>query len=82
MGYEFTVSSVMAASIWDDVLGRVETKVKRFSFDQWFKPTALIADTGASILVRVADAEAVDWLTQALQRRADGVAGGGGSLWH
>ena len=64
MGYGFTVSSVMAASIWDDVLGRVETKVKRFSFDQWFKPTSLIADTGASILVRVADAEAVEWLTR------------------
>jgi chromosomal replication initiator protein len=64
VGYEFNGSAGMAASIWDEVLGRVETKVKRFSFDQWFKPTTLIADRGESILIRVADAEAVDWLTK------------------
>ena len=54
----------MAASIWDDVLGRVETKVKRYSFDQWFRPTSLMNDTGASLTIRVADDEAVGWLTK------------------
>ena len=31
----------MDASIWDQILSRVETKVNRHSFYTWFKPTAL-----------------------------------------
>jgi chromosomal replication initiator protein len=54
----------MMGSIWDEVLGRVETKVKRFSFDQWFKPTAFVSDTGHAITVRVVDHDAAGWLTK------------------
>ena len=37
----------MDASIWDQILARIETKVNRHSFYTWFKPTAFVADGGA-----------------------------------
>ena len=30
-------------NLWDQILGRVETKVNRHSFYTWFKPTTFIA---------------------------------------
>ena len=57
----------MATSIWDDVLGRVETKVKRYSFDQWFKPTTLVSDSGRALTIRVADLGVAGWLTKHYQ---------------
>ena len=32
----------MEASIWDQILSRIETKVNRHSFYTWFKPTSLV----------------------------------------
>ena len=71
----------MDASIWDQVLTRIETKVNRHSFYTWFKPTTLVADAGHSITVRVPNILFKDWLmkhysvvlTEALAevRRAD-----------
>src|SRR5687767_4208016 len=54
----------MDATIWDQVLTRIETKVNRHSFYTWFKPTSFVADGGASITVRVPNALFKDWLTK------------------
>jgi chromosomal replication initiator protein len=54
----------MDASIWDQVLTRVESKVNRHSFYTWFKPTTLVADAGHSITVRVPNSMFKDWLTK------------------
>jgi len=43
----------MEASIWDQILSRIETKINRHSFYTWFKPTTLVLDAGGSISVRV-----------------------------
>ncbi|OFW02814.1 MAG: chromosomal replication initiator protein DnaA [Acidobacteria bacterium RIFCSPLOWO2_02_FULL_68_18] len=54
----------MDASIWDQILSRVETKVNRHSFYTWFKPTALVVDGGHAITVRVPNPLFKDWLTK------------------
>jgi len=54
----------MSASIWEQILTRIETKVNRHSFYTWFKPTAFIADGGNSITVRVPNPLFKDWLTK------------------
>jgi chromosomal replication initiator protein len=54
----------MDASIWDQILARIETKVNRHSFYTWFKPTSFVADGGSSITVRVPNALFKDWLTK------------------
>jgi chromosomal replication initiator protein len=54
----------MDASIWDQILTRIETKVNRHSFYTWFKPTSFLADGGSSITVRVPNALFKDWLTK------------------
>ena len=54
----------MDASIWDQILTRIETKVNRHSFYTWFKPTSLVTDGGASITVRVPNPLFKDWLTK------------------
>src|SRR5207237_9573590 len=54
----------MDSSIWDQTLARVEAKVNRHSFSTWFKPTALGADGGRSITVRVPNTLCKDWLTK------------------
>jgi len=54
----------MAGTIWDEVLGRIETKVNRYTYDTWFKSTTLSADRGDRLAVRVSDRLAVEWLTK------------------
>ncbi len=54
----------MTASIWDQILARVETKVNRHSFYTWFKPTAYLGDGGATITVSVPNPLFKDWLTK------------------
>jgi chromosomal replication initiator protein len=54
----------MAASIWDHVLGRIETKVNRHSFYTWFKPTSFVSDSGQAITVLVPNSLFKDWLTK------------------
>ncbi len=56
--------SLMDASIWEQILTRIETKVNRHCFYTWFKPTAFVADGGSSITVRVPNALFKDWLTK------------------
>jgi chromosomal replication initiator protein len=52
----------MGGRVWDEVLGRIETKVNRYSYYTWFRPTTQAADDGTTITVRVSDTEVVEWL--------------------
>jgi len=54
----------MEATIWDQVLARVETKVNRHSFYTWFRPTTLVSDGGGSLTIRVPNPLFTDWLTK------------------
>src|SRR5688572_24704478 len=54
----------MDSSIWDQVLGRIETKVNRHSFYTWFKPTSFVAEGNGAITVRVPNQLFRDWLTK------------------
>ncbi len=54
----------MAGTIWDEVLGRVETKVNRYSYYTWFKQTSLAHDEGGVLTIRVSDPMVVEWLTR------------------
>jgi chromosomal replication initiator protein len=54
----------MDSSIWDQVLGRIETKVNRHSFYTWFKPTSFVAEGNGAITVRVPNQLFKDWLTK------------------
>lgn len=49
-------------TIWDLVLSRIEDQVGRHSFSTWFKPTALLADEGQTLSVRVPNPLFVEWL--------------------
>src|SRR5688500_7471332 len=61
---DFSGQIAMDASIWDQILTRIETKVNRHSFYTWFKPTSFVADAGSSITVSVPNALFKDWLTK------------------
>jgi chromosomal replication initiator protein len=52
----------MAGTIWDEALGRIETKVASYSFHSWFSHTALVKDDRTTLFVRVADRAAVEWM--------------------
>ncbi len=54
----------MSGTVWDEVLGRIETKVNNYSFHTWFQQTALLRDGGTSLLIRVGDPMAVEWLNK------------------
>ena len=55
----------MAGTVWDEVLGRIETKVNRYSYYTWFRQTSLATDDGDTLWSsRVADPMAADWLTK------------------
>ena len=54
----------MAANVWTDILLRVETKVNRYSFYTWFKPTAFIEEADQTVRVRVPNPLFRDWLTK------------------
>jgi chromosomal replication initiator protein len=54
----------MEATIWDQVLARVETKVNRHTFYTWFRPTTLVTDGGSALTIRVPNPLFTDWLTK------------------
>jgi chromosomal replication initiation ATPase DnaA len=54
----------MAGTVWDDVLGRIETKVNNYSFHTWFRHTSLLRDGGSSLFIRVVDPMAVEWMNK------------------
>jgi len=47
---------------WEQVLARIETKVNRYTFHTWFRPTTFVAEDRTSITVRVPTAVFEDWL--------------------
>ncbi len=51
-------------NLWDEILGRIETKVNRHSFYTWFRPTTFVSDDRSSVTVRVPNALFKDWLTK------------------
>jgi chromosomal replication initiator protein len=51
-------------NLWDEILGRIETKVNRHSFYTWFRPTTFVLDDRLSVTVRVPNALFKDWLTK------------------
>jgi chromosomal replication initiator protein len=53
-----------SSNIWDRVLSRIESKINRHSYLTWFKPTALVADDGVTVTVRVPDGLFRDWLVK------------------
>ena len=50
------------ATIWDQVLSRIEGQVGKHSFSTWFKPTSLLTDGGNSLSIRVPNLLFVEWL--------------------
>src|SRR6186997_711288 len=51
-----------SATIWDQVLSRIEDQVGRHSFSTWFKPTSLLTDAGQTLSIRVPNPLFVEWL--------------------
>src|ERR1043166_2124916 len=51
-------------NLWDEILARVETKVKRHSFYTWFKPTTFLAADRQSLTIRVPNPLFKDWLVK------------------
>ena len=51
-----------SATIWDQVLSRIEDQVGRHSFSTWFKPTSLLTDAGQTLSIRVPNLLFVEWL--------------------
>jgi chromosomal replication initiator protein len=54
----------MQGNVWNQVLSRIETKVDQRSFRTWFEPTALIADQGEKLTIRVPTVLCRDWLAK------------------
>ena len=53
---------MITATIWDQVLNRIEVQVGKHSFSTWFKPTSLLSDGGTSLKIRVPNLLFVEWL--------------------
>ena len=53
---------MFSATIWDQVLTRIEDQVGKHSFSTWFKPTTLLADGGHSLSISVPNLLFVEWL--------------------
>lgn len=51
-----------SATIWDQVLSRIEDQVGKHSFSTWFKPTSLLTDAGETLSIRVPNPLFVEWL--------------------
>jgi chromosomal replication initiator protein len=51
-------------NLWDELLGRIETKVNRHSFYTWFRPTSFVSESRSSVTVRVPNTLFKDWLTK------------------
>jgi chromosomal replication initiator protein len=50
------------ANIWEEVLGRIETKVSPHSYRTWFRPTEFVAEDASSISVQVPNTWFAEWL--------------------
>src|SRR3989304_6030940 len=51
-------------NVWEEILQKIETKVNRHSFNTWFRPTRLLAESGQSLSILVPNAHFRDWLNK------------------
>jgi len=51
-----------STTVWDQVLGRIESQVGQYTFSTWFKPTSMLADLGKVLKIRVPSPLFVEWL--------------------
>ena len=51
-----------AKNTWQQLLGRIESKVSAQSFSTWFKPTQFLSEDSASLKVRVPNGWFAEWL--------------------
>jgi chromosomal replication initiator protein len=58
----FRRESVAAMNPWEQVLARIETKVNRYTFHTWFRPTTFVSEDRSSITIRVPALVFEDWL--------------------
>src|SRR6187431_615441 len=56
------VTGMVSATVWDQVLSRIEDQVGKHSFSTWFKPTSLLTDAGQTLSIRVPNPLFVEWL--------------------
>ena len=54
----------MANNVWTELLARIETRVTRHSFNNWFSATALLEDAGDHVTVRVPSELCRNWITK------------------
>jgi chromosomal replication initiator protein len=54
-------------NLWDQLLVRIEGKVNPHSFATWFRPTTLVTEDEARVLVRVPSAQFKNWLNKNYQ---------------
>ena len=47
---------------WEQVLARIETKVNRYTFHTWFRPTTFVSEDRTSMTVRVPAVVFEDWI--------------------
>src|SRR5262245_8946309 len=47
---------------WDQVLGKIETRVNALSFKTWFRPTHLVSEDDGSLRIRVPNSWFAEWL--------------------
>ena len=59
----------MTGTIWDEVLGRIETKVNRYSYYTWFRHTSLVDDDGR----RCSSASPIRWPSTGCTKHYAGV---------
>ena len=58
------MATTKTGNVWAEILSRVETKVNRYSFYTWFKPTAFVHEAGQDLTVKVPNGLFRDWLTK------------------
>jgi len=51
-------------NLWDQALGRIESKVNKHSFYTWFKPTTFVAVRTSQVIVKVPNPVFRDWLNK------------------
>ena len=51
-------------NLWDEILARVENKVSRYIFHQWFRSTRFLDNDGETVTVQVPDDLFKQWLTR------------------
>ncbi|HXY41576.1 MAG TPA: chromosomal replication initiator protein DnaA [Vicinamibacteria bacterium] len=54
----------MAENLWDEVLGRVESKVNSHSFATWFRPTSYLSRDADTLRIGVPNGQFREWLSK------------------